>query len=156
MQLDERDIKIMGALEKDARMSNKDLADHIALSPAACWERVKRLENNGFIVGYHAAIDDSQLLGFSKVILQVELNNHRQADFAKFEAHMLAENVVVRCTAVGGDIDYFVEVVANSVTEYQQTVDAWLEADIGIKKYYSFFVTKDIKRPQVMALKAGL
>ncbi len=155
MHLDERDLRIMAALEKDARLSNKDLADHIALSPAACWERVKRLEKNGFIVGYHAAIDDSQLLGFSKVILQVELKNHRQVDFTKFEAFMMAEDLVVRCTAVGGDIDYFVEVVANSVNQFQEAVDAWLEADIGIKKYYSYFVTKDIKRPQVMALKRG-
>ena len=55
--LDKFDIAILIALQKDGRLSNRELADCIGLSSAPCWRRLKRLEDEGYIKGYTAELN---------------------------------------------------------------------------------------------------
>ena len=59
--LDQIDLKILRALQANGRLSNQDLADQVALSPSACLRRVKTLEQEGYIDGYHALLNAAKL-----------------------------------------------------------------------------------------------
>jgi len=145
IKLDERDLQILTVLQQDGRISKKALADKVALSPTACWERLKRLEQTGIIEGYEARLSLVNLGAPSIIFMQIEIANHRAEDFKVFETAVSTIDQIVECWAIGGGIDYFLKIVCPTIDTYQQLVDDMLQADIGLKRYYTYIVTKPIK-----------
>src|SRR3546814_10363968 len=78
----------------------------------------------------------------SQFLVQIELESHQTGDFQRFENAVRAIPQVTRCVAVGGGVDYFLEVVARDVSAYQALIDDILERRIGVKRYFTFVVTK--------------
>jgi DNA-binding Lrp family transcriptional regulator len=141
-RLDRIDIKILAALQGNGRMTNAALADLVGLSASACLQRVKRLEDSGFIVGYRADIALEKLFETIIVFTQVTLRDHRADDFQKFERGIAAFPEVLECHLVSGGYDYLLKVTARSVADYQATIERILERNIGIEKYFSYIVIK--------------
>ncbi len=81
--------------------------------------------------------------------MSLELESHRSSDFQAFEKAIEAIPEVVECWAVGGGIDYMLRVVTQDIAAYQALVDGMLSTGIGVKRYYSYVVTKSIKRTAV-------
>lgn len=154
IRLDDRDIRLLAVLQADGRISKTALAGRINLSPAACWERLKRLEDAGVIEGYGARISAAAFGPFSTVILQAELASHRAGDFSRFEAAVRRIPEIVDCWAVGGGVDYVLRVVCRDIDAYQRLVDRMLDADVGLKRYYSYVVTKAVKGAPAVPLGA--
>ena len=153
MRLDNRDLQILTILQEEGRITKAALAGRVSLSPAACWDRLKRLEQAGFIRGYRAEVALEKIAPVSHFLVQVELESHQAADFQRFEAAVQAIPAVVRCVAVGGGVDYFLEVLARDVGAYQALIDDILERRIGVKRYFTFVVTKPVKdAPPPLAL----
>jgi Lrp/AsnC family transcriptional regulator of ectoine degradation len=146
LKLDKIDLKILAALQRDGRITKLNLAAEAGLSAAACWERLRRLEKAGVIARYGAVIDAARLGRFATVLVEITLKSHRQADFQRFEAAMMREPAIVACDAVGGGIDYLLRVVTTDIDSYQRLIDALLEAEIGIDRYFTYIVTKTIKQ----------
>lgn len=144
LKLDDLDIKILAVLQREGRITKLRLAQEIGLSPSPCWERLKRLEQAGYIRGYHADIDLLRLLHTTTVFVEITLNSHEAEDFHRFEAAIKGVPEVVECCAVGGGIDYVVKVVVRDIEHYQQLMDRMLEAEIGIGKYFTYIVTKPV------------
>jgi len=156
MKLDKRDLQILTILQAEGRITKSELASRISLSPAACWDRLKRLEQGGFISGYHAEVALEQIAPTSRFLVQIELESHQAADFQRFEDAVQQIPQVTRCVAVGGGVDYFLEVVARDVAAYQALIDEILESRIGVKRYFTFVVTKPVKEsPPPLALLRG-
>ena len=159
LKLDKIDLKILAALQRDGRMTKLNLASEASLSPAACWERLRRLEHAGIISGYSAGIDAAKLGRFATVLIEIMLKSHRQVDFARFEAMVQREPNIVGCDAVGGGVDYLLRVVATDIDAYQRLVDRLLEEEVGIDRYFSYVVTKTIKATgfplEIVATDAG-
>ena len=105
MKLDEIDLKILVALQDDGRITKTRLAEKVHLSVSPCHERVKRLEQAGYIEGYFARIDIDRIVANSLVLVQIHLKQHRSEDFSKFEEAILATPEVVECHALGGGVD---------------------------------------------------
>lgn len=147
MKLDEFDLKILEALQRNGRMTKVQLAREINLSPSPCWERVRQLEASGLIRGYHAEIDIDRLMNLSMVLVEVTLKSHRAEDFERFEEVIRTIPEVMECYATGGGFDYLLKVVAPNIDYYQHLIEGLLDADIGIDRYYTYFVTKSIKLP---------
>jgi Lrp/AsnC family transcriptional regulator of ectoine degradation len=145
MKLDKRDLQILAILQEEGRITKSELAARISLSPAACWDRLKRLDQAGFIKGYHAEVALEKVAPTSHFLVQIELESHQAADFQRFEDAMQEIPQVVRCVAVGGGVDYFIEIVARDVAAYQQLIDEILESRVGVKRYFTFVVTKPVK-----------
>jgi Lrp/AsnC family transcriptional regulator of ectoine degradation len=145
MKLDKRDLQILAILQQEGRITKSELAARISLSPAACWDRLKRLDQAGFITGYHAEVALEKIAPTSHFLVQIELESHQAADFQRFEDAMQEIPQVVRCVAVGGGVDYFIEIVARDVAAYQELIDEVLESRIGVKRYFTFVVTKPVK-----------
>ena len=148
MRLDRYDIKILQILNREGRITKSNLAQEINLSISPCWERVKRLEKNGIIVGYGARINADVLIKRSPVLLEVTLKQHIAQTFAKFEATVLNCDEVVECYATGGGVDYILKIMCESIDQYQSLIDSWLTADLGIERYFTYIVTKTIKHKQ--------
>jgi Lrp/AsnC family transcriptional regulator of ectoine degradation len=143
--LDKRDLAILAILQREGRITKAALAERVNLSPAACWDRLKRLETSGLITGYQAGIAVEAIGPVSRFVVQIELENHRSADFQRFEAAVRAIPQVTRCVAVGGGVDYFLEVMTRDIDHYQSLIDRLLDSHVGVKRYFTFVVTKQVK-----------
>lgn len=146
MRLDRYDIKILQVLGREGRITKSSLAEKINLSVSPCWERVKRLEEAGVIEGYGARINSDILMKRSPVLLEVTLKQHLAQTFDKFETVIQDCDEVVECYATGGGVDYILKIMCESIEQYQCLIDSWLTADLGIERYYTYIVTKTVKR----------
>lgn len=146
MTLDDFDLKILIALQRAGRMTKLRLAEEIGLSPSPCWERLRRLEQGGFIQGYHARVDLDRLLHTSTVLVEVTLGSHHERDFERFEVAVRAEPEIVECYATGGGVDYLLKVVVIDIEHYQKLIDHLLSSELGIERYFTYIVTKEVKR----------
>ncbi len=118
--LDPIDCRIVAELQADGRLSNVELADKIGLSPSPCLRRVKRLERDGDIEGYRAALRRDRIgLGFS-VFLGVKLDGHTNERALAFEKAVVAMPEVIACHLVSGEADYFLEIVVPDLAGYQR------------------------------------
>lgn len=152
LKLDDRDLKILSILQKEGRISKTALAERVNLTPAPCWERLKRLENAGVITGYRAEVALSRIAPHVIVFMAVELEGHRAENFQLFERAVQRIDEVIGCWAVGGGFDYILQVLARDIDAYQRLVDRLLEARLGLQRYFTYIVTKPVKQPKSMPL----
>jgi Lrp/AsnC family transcriptional regulator of ectoine degradation len=155
MRLDSYDLKILRILQSNGRITKSSLAEAISLSISPCWERVKRLEEAGIICGYGAQLNTEILFKRAAVMVEISLKQHSREAFQRFESAMLDCPEVTECYATGGGIDYIVKVMARDIDQYQRLIDRWLMADLGIERYFTYIVTKTIKRSEPPLLLDG-
>lgn len=141
-KLDRIDLKILGQLQRNGRISNVELAELVGLSPSPCLQRTKRLETAGYIVGYGAQLDMVKLGEIVVVFTEMTLQDHRRSDFARFEAALGRIDEVVECHLVSGGYDYLLKFVTRGVSHYQSVIEAMLDGGLGIEKYFSYIVIK--------------
>lgn len=139
-KLDRLDFKILSYLQEHGRTTNVGLANAIGLSASPCLSRLKRLEDAGYIKSYGARIALEKLGDYLMVFVEVTLADHRIADFDRFLARAREVREIIECHHVSGGYDYFLKVVARSVSHYQRIIEAFLESDAGIEKYFSYIV----------------
>ncbi|MFN3614481.1 MAG: Lrp/AsnC family transcriptional regulator [Rubrimonas sp.] len=145
MKLDARDIAILRVLASEGRITKTALAQRVGLSPTPCWERLQRLETAGIIEGFRAEIALRKLGAHVTVFVAAELVDHTAARFRAFEEAMRRHDEVVACWALGGGFDYLVQIVTRDIDAYQRLIDAWLDARIGLARYFTYIVTKPVK-----------
>lgn len=145
MKLDKIDLKILETLRNDGRMTKLRLAEAVNLSPTACWERLSRLEKNGVISGYTARINMDKLARRTTVLVEIMLRSHQQSDFSRFEEAVLKEPAIISCDATGGGVDYILRIVSENIDAYQRLIDKLLRLDLGIERYFTYVVTKNVK-----------
>ncbi|WP_374532267.1 Lrp/AsnC family transcriptional regulator [Phenylobacterium sp.] len=143
--LDRIDLKILAALQADGRITNQALADQVALSPSACLSRVRRLEREGFIQGYHARLDIERIRPTLTIYGEVTLKSHRPAELLAFEAALAAIPEVVEAAQVSGPFDYLIKAVCPDVRAWGELADRLLQEDLGVDKIASHILMKDAK-----------
>lgn len=144
-RLDDFDLRILSEIQRDGRITKLALAEKVGLSPTPCWTRLKRLEDIGVITGYHARIAPRAVGPIASVFVEVTLGSHRQPDFDRFEAAIRSAPAVTACWALGGGVDYLLKVVTRDIDSYQRIMDQFLEAEIGIDRYFTYIVTRTVK-----------
>lgn len=142
LKLDRIDIKILAELQRNGRITNVELADLVALSPSPCLMRVKKLQQTGYITGYAAQIDVAKLGETLTVFTEFTLKNHRQIDFARFQEALEKIDSCIECHLVSGGYDYLVKFVTSGIVDYQNIIEALIDRDVGVDKYFSFVVIK--------------
>ncbi len=141
-KLDRIDVNILAALQHNGRITNVELSELVNLSPSPCLMRVKKLQKEGYISGYTALIDVSKLGETLTVFTEFTLKNHRQIDFARFQEALEKIDSCVECHLVSGGYDYLAKFVTAGIVDYQNIVEALIDKEIGIDKYFSFVVMK--------------
>ena len=145
VKLDAIDVRILAEIQREGRITKLALAERVGLSPTPAWTRLRRLEKQGFIAGYHARLSVKALGGFARVFVEVTLANHRHGDFERFEKAVKEIPEILGCWALGGGIDYLLMTVTRDIEDYQSFIERLLEQDIGIEKYFTYVVTKAVK-----------
>ncbi len=127
-QLDPTDRKIIAVLANEGRISNLELADRIGLSPTPCSRRVRRLEEEGIIMGYGARINPAAMGQSVSVMVQVRLSQQTPADIEAFMSavHRLPE--ITECLLVTGNLDYVLKVQTKDVEALRDFVLKELKA----------------------------
>jgi Lrp/AsnC family transcriptional regulator, regulator of ectoine-degradation genes len=143
--LDTRDRRLLRVLAREGRITNQALATRIFLSPSACFERWRRLEQAAVITGYRADLALSHLGAPLLVHVEVTLKHHEASDFARFERAVQVTPEIIRCDAIGGGIDYLLTIATTNMAAYQRLLEGLLDADIGISRYFTYVVTKAVK-----------
>ncbi len=118
--LDPIDRRIVQELQADGRLSNVDLANKVGLSPSPCLRRVKRLEQEGYIDGYRAALRRDRVGLRLSVFVGVKIDGHANERAVVFENAVVEMPEVVACHLVSGEADYFLEVVVPDIDDYQR------------------------------------
>jgi len=149
-KLDERDIQILSILQKEGRITKTALADRLNLSLTPSWDRLQRLEEEGIIESYGARLSSSFLKNFHLVITEVELESHKEGEFARFEDAIMGFDEVLLCWSVGGGLDYILKVLVKDVSDYQDFLKKVLKADIGLRRYFSYAVLDKIKDSEIV------
>jgi len=146
LKLDTRDIQMLKVLSQEGRISKSELAARVNLSPTPCWERLKRLEQAEIIVSYRANIALKKIVTSVTIFVAVELENHQASSFRQFEEAIEQYEEIQACWAIGGGLDYFMQVVTNSIDSYQRLIDELLDQKIGLARYFTYIVTKPVKQ----------
>ena len=110
--VDRIDRAILALLAKNARTTNKELAEEVGLSQSACLERVRRLVERGAIAGWHADVAPEAFGIGVRAMLSIQLRKHTRAAVARFEKAILELPHVVALYHVTGQTDYLAHVVA--------------------------------------------
>ncbi len=145
LKLDAVDLRILEAVQENARITKIALAEKVGLSPTPCWLRLRKLEEAGVVTGYHARIAFRKIAPIAHIMVQITLGNHRQSDFDRFEREISVIPEIVSCWSVGGGVDYFLMIMARDVDAYQRLIDRLLDQNIGIERYFTYIVTKLVK-----------
>ncbi len=146
MRLDRYDVKILQILHDNGRITKSHLAEAINLSISPCWERVKKLEQAGIIEGYGARVNTDILFKKTSVMVEISLKEHRAQSFRRFEQLVRHTPEVTDCYATGGGVDYILKIQSEDIDQYQRLIDNWLDSEVGIARYFTYIVTKTIKR----------
>src|SRR5215469_6194314 len=118
--LDRLDRRILDELQSDARISNQELAQRVGLSPAPCWRRLRRLEEEGFIAGY-ATLLSAPAIGLPiQAYALVSLENHHPQTVRQFDQLVRDRPEVLECHSMSGPNDYLLRIVAASMEAYEQ------------------------------------
>ena len=118
-RLDDIDRKILAELQADGRMTNVELAKRVGISAPPCLRRVRTLEEQGFIRGYHAEVD-ARALGFEvQVFANVGLQSQAESDLRAFEDRCRAWPLVRECHMLNGEVDFILKCVAPDLSTFQ-------------------------------------
>jgi DNA-binding Lrp family transcriptional regulator len=130
--LDRIDFEILGQLQNDARLSNKELAARVHLAPSSCLERVRRLFRIGAITGTHAAVEPRVLGIEMQAMVAVRLQVHAADLSTKFFDEVSAHRAVIAVYYVAGAIDFQVHVAVRDTEALRRLVGEFISARPGV------------------------
>lgn len=144
--LDETDLQLLRTLQKNAKLTTKELADAVHLTPTPVFERQKRLERKGYIKRYVAIVDPEKLNQGLQVFCKVKLKqiNHEIAD--KFTRRVMRMPEVTECYNTSGAYDYLLKVRAADMKQYQEFLLTKLGDFDGVGSIESTFVMSEVKQ----------
>jgi len=146
--IDKLDLKILSILQNNARITNHDLSSKVNLSPSSCLQRVRRLEDEGYLESYMAMINLNKICRTVTVLLTVSLHDHTNTNFKTFEKVINDFPEIVECYTVSGNFDYFLRIVCPDMDRYLELNDQLIECMEGvanISSHVALATTKSFK-----------
>jgi Lrp/AsnC family leucine-responsive transcriptional regulator len=143
--LDKISKKILAELQNDGRISNVELASRVNLSPAACLERVRKLQESGYIVSYTAQLNPQMLDVSLLVFIEVVLDRNSSEAFDAFKRSVQAIPEVQECHMVAGGFDYLVKARLKDMPAYREFLSNSLLQLKGVRETHTYAVMEEIK-----------
>ncbi|MEY8760283.1 Lrp/AsnC family transcriptional regulator [Chryseobacterium tongliaoense] len=143
--LDDKDMQLLRLLQKNAKLTVKELAKEINLSPSPVFERAKRLEQEGYIKRYSAILDAEKLNRGFTVFCQIKLKIHDRSVGHEFVNEILEIEEVAECYNISGDFDFLLKVQVRDMKHYQDFVFNKLGSVDSIGSTHSTFVMAEVK-----------
>ena len=152
-KLDETDIKILQILQKDSRLTVKELAARVHLSPSPAFERQKRLERDGYIKRYMAVVDAEKAGNGILVLCNIRLKQHTQELIQQFMDAVQDIDEITECFNTSGDYDFLIKVYAHDMKAYKQFMLHTLGRIDCIGSLHSVFVIDETKNTRGVTIK---
>lgn len=150
--LDRIDRKILDHLQRDGRMSITELAQQVGLSTSPCAERVRRLERDGVITGYHARLSPEALGKTLLVFVEIKLSSKSGDVFDKVRRELLHLPEVLECHLVSGAFDYLVKARLRGMGEYRHLLGDILKKLPVPAESHSYVVMEEVKETLALAI----
>ncbi|RKE80976.1 Lrp/AsnC family transcriptional regulator [Chryseobacterium sp. AG363] len=144
-QFDDKDLQLLRLLQKNAKLTVKELAKEVNLSTSPVFERVKRLEQEGFVKRYAAVLDAEKLNRGFTVFCQIKLKIHDRSVGYDFVKEILEIEEVAECYNISGDFDFLLKVQVRDMKHYQDFVFNKLGSVDSIGSTHSTFVMAEVK-----------
>lgn len=144
-RLDDIDIKLLRLLQEDAHLTTKQLAEKVNLSTTPVFERVKRLENEGFVKKYVAVLDAGKLNRGFMVFCSVKLKQMNRSVAQDFVTVIRDIPQVTECYNISGEFDYLLKINAPDMAYYNDFIINTLGTVESIGSILSSFVMREIK-----------
>ena len=152
MRLDVTDKKILRLLQKDSKQTNKQLSLHLNLSVTAVYERIKKLEKEGFIKKYVAVIDKDKVNKSFLIFCHIKLLQHSKEFLSNFEKEILKLDEVSECFHVSGDYDYILKIYVKDMAAYREFMVTKLTTIKHIGSTHSTFTINEVKNSNEISL----
>ncbi len=137
-KLDQIDRRILDVSQKDGALSQRELAERVGLSQNALWRRLKRLEEDGVLLGTRRRVSADKLGLDLTVFVMVRTRNHSDEWIEAFRAHVARIPQVVEMHRIGGDWDYMLKVVTRGMSGYDRVYKR-LTTGIELETVTGFF-----------------
>lgn len=152
IELDKIDLRILAELQRDASLTNVELAARVNLSPSPCLARVRLLKQSG-LISRHVTLLDPRKLGLNvNVFIQVSLEKQTRTGLDSFERAVLALPQVMECYLMSGDSDYLIRVVVAEVQALEHFIVDKLTRLAGVASIRSSFALKQVKYQTALPL----
>ena len=143
--LDSKDLAILHLLQKNARITVKEISDKMHLSTTPVHERIKRMEASGVIKQYATLVDHTKVGKSLMVICYVSLKEHSKNAGTKFIKLIQSLNEVIECYSISGEFDFILKVVCADMNDYYDFHVNKLSSIENMGKVQSVFVMGRIK-----------
>ncbi|GGK45869.1 MULTISPECIES: Lrp/AsnC family transcriptional regulator [Flavobacteriaceae] len=143
-RLDAIDLKILRILQKDSKKTTKEVSELLNLSASPVYERIRRLEKNGYIRKYVALLDKRLVNKPITAVCMVSLRYHNEGFIEKFERQIKALKEVQECYHMAGKVDFFLKINLGDLDEYHEFVRLKLSKIENIGVLESYFVLKEM------------
>jgi Lrp/AsnC family leucine-responsive transcriptional regulator len=150
MDIDKIDRKILQVLQTDGRIASVELAERVGLSPTSTGERLKRLQKDGYIIGFGAKLDPHLLDLPLLVFVEVSLDKTTPDIFDKFAVAVRRAPEVLECHMVAGGFDYLVKTRVADIAAYRKFLGSVLLALPGVKETRTYAVMEEVKTDQLL------
>jgi len=147
--IDRIDAKILAKLVENAKISTAELAESVGLSTSPCWQRVRRLETEGYIVGYSANLDQYKLGATEIVFVEISLERHNQNSLTEFGETVGKLDEVLEVFLTSGEHDYLLKVAVSGTRGYEEFLTNKLSSIPGIRQTRSSFALRCLKNSTV-------
>ena len=145
MSLDSIDRKLLFLLQKDSKVTTKQLSLKLDLSVTAVYERIKKLERGGVIEKYVAVVNKEKVEKSFVVFCHIKLVQHSNEYITKFESEVVQLVEVLECFNVSGDYDYILKVVVKNMKAYREFINTKLTKLQHIGSTHSTFIISELK-----------
>ncbi len=150
--MDRTDQTILKTLQRQGRMTNKELAGVCDLAPSSMLDRVRRLEERGVIKGYSATLDPKKMGYEVQAVLMINLDRHQAGPIDVFEERIRAIPEVTACHHITGRYDYMVNITARDIDHLGELVKHTLGGIAGLEKQETFLVLSTVKEDEGYAI----
>ena len=144
--LDNIDIKVLELLQQNSKFTTKELAAKVNLSATPVFERIKHLEENGYITKYTAILNPEKINNGFSVYCNIRLKKHSQEYMLNFMAAIKEIKEITECYNVSGDYDFMLKIYVQNMEHYQLFVQEKLGIIDSIGSLHSIFVLKEVKQ----------
>lgn len=148
-KIDAIDAKILRYLSQNSKISNADLAQAVGLTTSPCWQRVRRLESEGYITGYGARLDQSKLGATEIVFVEISLEHHSRDVLRDFGKRVIEVDEVLEAYLTSGNYDYLLKVAVSGTRGYEEFLTNTLSTIPSIRQARSVFSLRCVKDKEV-------
>ena len=150
--LDFIDLQLLATLQNEGRIPVVELAKKVNLSATPCTLRMRRLEQEGVIIGYHAWINPVALNQALMVFVTVSLKATDEASLKAFNAAVKPVKQILECHMLGGGFDYLLKIRVRDMPEYREILGSIIGALPMIESTHSYFVMEQVKESPLLPI----